>query len=149
MWDRWYLITDEKGNFVTQRQEPKLALVSPTIPPEILEMDPECVPADSFMSTKSIFFFVIFFEPFQNSNFTTAVTAPGLEPLKVPLLPKKSQNKREARVWSWNGHGFDVGKEASDWLSGYLGKPVRLLQFDSGIEFWGKIEHFIWFLNVD
>lgn len=34
-------------------------------------------------------------------------------------------------VWEWSGSAFDEGTEASDWFSSYLGKPSRLVRFNT------------------
>ena len=49
-WDRWFIIVDEKGNFVTQRKDARLAFVTPSIQEDVLLIEPEKVPDNSFMS---------------------------------------------------------------------------------------------------
>lgn len=35
-------------------------------------------------------------------------------------------------VWEWSGSAWDEGHEAANWFSNYLGKPSRLVRFNSG-----------------
>nr|CAD1823194.1 unnamed protein product [Ananas comosus var. bracteatus] len=106
-WDRQWLVVNSKGRAYTQRVEPKLALVE-------IEM-----PSDAFSKG---------WEPTANSYMV--IKAPGMETLKVPLSSKHAVIDGVS-VWEWSGSAFDEGDEASEWFSNYLGKPSRLVRFNT------------------
>ena len=55
----------------------------------------------------------------------------GLQiPLDGSLLEDSS--RRECRCWSWEGPAQDQGSEAAEWLSDFLGAPVRLMRYTGG-----------------
>lgn len=51
--------------------------------------------------------------------------------LKVSLS-KPRQTTDGVSVWEWSGSALDEGDEASQWFSNYLGKPSRLVRFNTG-----------------
>lgn len=53
-----------------------------------------------------------------------------METLKVPLSSKHAVIDGVS-VWEWSGSAFDEGDEASEWFSNYLGKPSRLVRFNT------------------
>lgn len=101
------MVVNSKGRAYTQRVEPRLALI---------EVD---VPADSFNED---------WEPIENSYLV--IRAPGMDALKVPLN-RECAVIPGISVWEWSGAAFDEGSEASTWFSNYLGKPSRLVRFNS------------------
>lgn len=109
-WDRHWLVVNSKGRAYTQRVEPKLALVEVELPIDTFNED---------------------WEPTDSSYLV--IRAPGMDSLKFPL-------NREHRiidgisVWEWSGSAFDEGTEASEWFSSYLGKPSRLVRFNTSLE---------------
>ncbi|CAN8303816.1 unnamed protein product [Cochlearia groenlandica] len=106
-WDRNWLIVNSKGRGLTQRVEPKLALIE-------VEM-PKLAFAEEW-------------EPELRSNMV--VRAPGMDPLKVSLA-KPYKTLDGVSVWEWSGSALDEGEEASRWFTYFLGKPCRLVRFDS------------------
>ena len=64
------------------------------------------------------------------STLPTVLKAPGMEVLKVPLN-RACTVIAGISVWEWSGSAFDEGTEASEWFSSYLGKPSRLVRFDT------------------
>jgi uncharacterized protein YcbX len=60
------------------------------------------------------------------------VRAPGMDPLRVPLLAATSCMMVEASVWTWAGAALDEGNDAAKWFTSYLGKPCKLVRFDTG-----------------
>jgi len=110
-WDRQWLVVNSKCRAYTQRQEPKLALVEVSLPMEAFSEKWEPT-ADSFLTMK----------------------APGMDPLKVPLLQKNREKVENVSMWEWSGSALDEGADAADWFSRYLGKPCRLVQFDTASE---------------
>lgn len=57
--------------------------------------------------------------------------APGMKPLKV-CLNKQCEVVDDITVFEWNGPAWDEGAEASQWFSDYLGKPSKLVRFNTG-----------------
>lgn len=54
-----------------------------------------------------------------------------MDTLKVPLNRAGSVISGIS-VWEWSGAALDEGHEASEWFSNYLGKPSRLVRFNTG-----------------
>ncbi len=62
-----------------------------------------------------------------------AFNAPGMQQLKVPLVPSAPLEKIDhVIVWSWSGPGLLEGPDATRWFTEYLGKPARLIRLDNG-----------------
>ncbi|XP_057820366.1 uncharacterized protein LOC131033219 isoform X2 [Cryptomeria japonica] len=110
-WDRQWLIVNSKCRAYTQRVEPKLALVQVSLPMEAFTEDfkPK---SDTFMTVK----------------------APDMYPLQIPLFQDTFQRIDNISVWEWCGSAFDQGENAANWFSTYLGKPSRLVRFDTESE---------------
>jgi uncharacterized protein YcbX len=108
---QWMVVTAETGKFLTQRQLPKMCLISPTLSMEALLGN--LTPGAALV-----------------------VAAPGMPELKVPLndpaAPVAESSIRRVEVWEWTGNAADEGDEAADWFSRYLGKPVRLVRHIGG-----------------
>lgn len=106
-WDRQWMIVDEAtGKFLSQRQEPRLALIHPLLPAGVLEGAPPS-PTDVLV-----------------------LSAPGAKgEVRVPLAPAQRQPLRRVTVWEWTGDAADEGDVAAAWLSAFLGKPVRLVRY--------------------
>lgn len=110
LWDRHWLVVNSNGRAYTQRVEPKLALVEVELPLYALNED---------------------WEPTVSSYLV--LRAPGMDLLKVPLN-KTCDLIAGISVWEWSGSAFDEGTEASEWFSTYLGKPSRLVRFNTTSE---------------
>ncbi|KAK7289995.1 hypothetical protein RIF29_04084 [Crotalaria pallida] len=110
-WDRQWLVVNSKGRPCTQRVEPKLALVEVELPTEAFDEAWEPT-KDSYMVLK----------------------APGMQPLKI-CLNKHHEVADDVSIWEWSGSALDEGAEASKWFTDYLGKPNRLVRFNSASEF--------------
>eukprot|EP00884_Botryococcus_braunii_P010638 jgi/Botrbrau1/19576/Bobra.0035s0061.1 len=109
-YDRRWVVTNERGRFRTQRDSPKLALISTSLPEEALLGEWGQLPPDAALT----------------------LTAPGMEPLQVPLSPLPRPGVRAVRrvvVWEWEGEAEDEGDEAADWFSDFLGKRCRLARY--------------------
>ncbi|ESQ30907.1 hypothetical protein EUTSA_v10011673mg [Eutrema salsugineum] len=109
-WDRNWLIVNSKGRGLTQRVEPKLSLIEVEMPKHAFEED---------------------WEPEKSSNMV--VRAPGMDALKVSLA-KPEKIAHGVSVWEWSGSALDEGEEASQWITNFLGKPCRLVRFNSASE---------------
>ncbi|KAF5472228.1 hypothetical protein F2P56_008966 [Juglans regia] len=109
-WDRQWVVVNAKGRACTQRVEPRLALV-------VVEL-----PSDAFIEG---------WEPTQSSYMV--LKAPGMNVLKVSLS-KPHETADGVSVWEWSGSALDEGDEASQWFSDFLGKPYRLVRFNTASE---------------
>jgi uncharacterized protein len=98
--DREWLITRPDGRFMTQREEPRLALIETAL------IDRQ-LPGDE----------------------TLRLRVPGGAELEV--LPAAPGRAVEVTVWKDRCAAFDAGDEAAEFLTGYLGSPVRLVRFDA------------------
>ena len=71
--------------------------------------------------------------------------APGMDPLRVPLATAvQSRVVGHASVWAWAGVALDEGSDAAEWFTKYLGKPCKLVRFDTG-----KFECFQIFISIE
>lgn len=91
--DRAWMVVDEAGEFVTQRQLPRMALIQPLL-----------------------------------TSFDMIVKAPGAKPLKLAI--DEVAQPVTVKVWEDTVKAFDMGDEAAQWFSDFLGKTVRLVRFD-------------------
>ncbi|KAF8759257.1 hypothetical protein HU200_010292 [Digitaria exilis] len=105
-WDRQWMVVNAKGRAVTQRVEPSLALVEVDMPPEAFADD---------------------WQPAPDSH--SLIRAPGMSPLKIPLVAAEHATIEDVSVWEWSGSAYDEGAEAAEWFSAYFGKPSRLVRF--------------------
>jgi uncharacterized protein YcbX len=98
--DREWLITRPDGRFITQREEPRLALIETAL------IDKQA-PADLVLRLR----------------------VPGGAELQVS--PTTAGREVEVTVWKDLCAAFDAGEEAAQFLTAYLGSPVRLVRFDA------------------
>jgi len=109
MWDRQWMIADAaSGRFISQRTDPKLALIRPHIPEKYLSEGWKNAPLDAVMT----------------------LSAPGMDDLDVPLSFRAYPSSVPASVWSWHGTALDCGAGADAWVSQVLGRPCKLLRFN-------------------
>ncbi|KAH7679055.1 Molybdenum cofactor sulfurtransferase protein [Dioscorea alata] len=106
-WDRQWLVVNGKGRAYTQRVEPRLALVQVELPEDAFDED---------------------WEPVGSSNLV--IRAPRMDILKIPLK-RTCKVIDGVSVWEWAGSAFDEGDEASKWFSDFIGKPSRLVRFNT------------------
>ena len=92
--DRRWMIVDEDGIFITQREHPPLALVRTKVTESGLRL-----------------------------------TVPGQAPVEIPAIDEGAQVAVE--LWEQPCEAVDQGPLASELLSGYLGRPCRLVQMHS------------------
>jgi uncharacterized protein len=98
--DREWLITRPDGRFMTQREEPRLALIETAL------LDGQ-LPGDE----------------------TLRLRVPDGTELNV--APAASGREVEVTVWKDRCAAFDAGDRAAEFLTAYLGSPVRLVRFDA------------------
>lgn len=91
--DREWMIVTPQGRFLTQREEPRLALVVPRV---------------------------------DDAGLT--LSAPGAADIGVPQALRGAVT--EVTVWRDRCRAFDQGEAVARWLSGFLGREVRLVRFD-------------------
>ena len=98
--DREWLIVRPDGRFMTQREEPRLALIETAL-----------------VGTTDA------------GGGTLRLRVPGGAELRLPL----GLQGREVEVTCWKDScaAFDAGEEAAEFLTGYLGAPLRLVRFDA------------------
>jgi uncharacterized protein len=98
--DREWLIVRPDGRFMTQREEPRLALIETAL-----------------IDTQSA------------GRAALRLRVPGGEELSVPVAAQG----REVEVTCWKDRcaAFDLGEEAAEFLTRYLGAPYRLVRFDA------------------
>lgn len=92
--DREWMIVDETGRFLTQREEGRLALLGTAIAGQSLRL-----------------------------------TWPSGATLSLPLGHEGEQV--EVQVWNSRCLAFDAGREAAEFISGWLGRALRLVRFDT------------------
>lgn len=98
--DREWLITRPDGRFMTQREEPRLALIETAL---IERQSP--------------------------AGLVLRLRVPGGAELQVsPTAPGREV---EVAIWKDRCAAFDAGDDAAEFLTGYLGSPVRLVRFDA------------------
>jgi uncharacterized protein len=64
------------------------------------------------------------------------VSAPGREPLLIPLVSPETKPSRSIQVWSFSGPADDEGEAAAAWWSDYLGRPARLVRWNPDVIRW-------------
>jgi len=55
------------------------------------------------------------------------LSAPGMEPLRLPFEPEDSARRQTVQVWSSVCEAVPVGEEADGWFREFLGVPCRLV----------------------
>ncbi|ARP94750.1 MOSC domain-containing protein [Bordetella genomosp. 13] len=94
--DRRWMLVDDEGRFMTQRQWPAMALIRTALDGGVLRL-----------------------------------TAPGLEPLEVPLDGSElAESVEQVEVWRDTVPARAEHPRASEWLSRFLGRPCRLVKVD-------------------
>ncbi len=104
--DRRWMLVDEDGRFISQREEPSLALV-------VVSASPDSPSPDS---------------PSPDSSALT-VAAPGRPGLRV-AVPGPDAAQLKVTVWSSVLVAAAAGPAADAWFSAYLGRPVNLVYLD-------------------
>ena len=108
--DRRWLVVDSTGRFVSQREEPALALLTAAYP----AAGPDQAAAGESRAPDAII-----------------LSAAGLPPLKV-RAPGADGDPEMVPVAVWGSRvlAAAAGQEADDWLCGFLGRAVRLVYLD-------------------
>ena len=91
--DRAWMVVDQQGQFLTQRELPRMALIQP-----------------------------------QLKHYEMVLRAPGMLALHVALNAVEAAVK--VHVWRDEVAAYDMGATAAQWLTGFLGRPARLVRFD-------------------
>ena len=102
--DREWMIVTPAGQFLTQREYPRMALIG-------------CAVQNSPQS--------------DDGRKALVGAAPGMPPLCVPLADFALRRAdRHVTVWSDACDAFDEGDAAAEWLSDFLHATARLVRFD-------------------
>ena len=96
--------------FLSQRVEPRLALVTATLPPEVLDPSWDGLHLPSGAA-------LVISAPTMHRNLT------------IPLAPPAPLPRLHVGVWEWTGDGGDEGDDAAAWFTEYLGRPARLARW--------------------
>mmetsp|Transcript_70158 Transcript_70158/g.222443 ORF Transcript_70158/g.222443 Transcript_70158/m.222443 type:complete len:300 (-) Transcript_70158:619-1518(-) len=98
-----------EGKFMTQRVNPKLALIEVGLPVEALEGGWGQLPPDAAL----------------------VLTAPGMEPISVQLSRPGGLEAKptSASCWEWEGSCLDEGEEVARWLTEFMGLGCRLVRY--------------------
>jgi hypothetical protein len=99
--DRRWMLVDDRNEFLTQRELPRMALIAPTLLSGRLTLQAPGMPR------------------LRLDDPTTAVGA------------AVGSERRQTLCWDDRCAGFDEGPRVAEWLSGFLGQPARLLRFDT------------------
>ena len=125
----WMIVTEVEGRFVTQRQEPKLALIATKLPETVWLEGSE-----------------------SNADAALTMQAPGMPDIKVrlyeiqqrvssirfsntlcwhqvPLTCAGEPRWLSVRCHDWKGQALDQGQHIADWLSNFLQQRVRLVKY--------------------
>ncbi|PSC71196.1 PITH domain-containing 1 [Micractinium conductrix] len=111
LFDRnWVIVRESNGKFITQRQQPRLALVEVAIVPDAVLQGADLA---------------------AHPDAKLVLRAPGMPELQVPLsvAPAVGKPSVPVTVWDWSGTAADEGDAAAAWLSTYLGLPARLARY--------------------
>ena len=110
--DRRWLVVDGTGRFVTQRAEPALALVTAGY---LCQPPPACGgPASGPLAAGAL-----------------TLSAPGHPVLTVPApAQQRGAEMLWVTVWRSRVRAAAAGSRADEWLSGFLGRAVRLVHLD-------------------
>ena len=124
--DRQFVVVNAAtGKFISGRTSPLLALVSPSLPPSLL--DPSHVSSATAAGAQE-----------GTEGLLMTVHAPGMPDLTIDLTPlidqridhsTKADKLSSVSVWEWKGLGEDQGDEAATWFSDYLKLPCRLIRY--------------------
>jgi uncharacterized protein YcbX len=107
--DRAWMVVDPEGEFVSQRELPRMALIKP-----------------------------------QLKLHEVVLRAPGM--LALHLSIDAVEGPMQVRVWDDVVPAFDMGGIAAQWLTDFLGSPLRLVRFDpdhrrlSSLDWTGGVE---------
>jgi uncharacterized protein YcbX len=97
--DRRWMVVDDRGEFLSQRELPRLALVVPSLRSETMRLH-----------------------------------APGMLRIELPLEVEEDDPTvfRKVSVWDDVVDAIDEGDYVAQWLSDFLGRPVRLVKLAPG-----------------
>jgi uncharacterized protein len=101
--DRQYMIVDETGNFITQREVNAMATIAVTMTPDGLKL--------SARGTHS--------------------SIPNLSIVHQDNPLTSGFTQRAITVWNFSGLGWDLGPATQRWLSTVLQRPASLVQFSN------------------
>jgi len=114
--DRRMMVVTPEGEFLTQREHPKLALITPTLRLRSTE-ERGLAP----LSAKEI------------NNDALTLSAPNFDSIHFAI--QKTGTPTPVNIWkSKDVHAIDQGEESAQWLSDWLGVSVRLVHIDASFK---------------
>jgi uncharacterized protein YcbX len=114
--DRRWMLADEDGRFISQREEPSLALVVVSTTPD--STTPDSTTPDSASPDSA-----------SPDSGALTVAAPGRPDLRI-AVPGPDAPQLKVTVWSSVLVAAAAGAAADAWFSAYLGRPVNLVYLD-------------------
>ncbi len=107
--DRRMMVVTPEGEFLTQREYPKLALITPTLRLRSAPLSAKEMENDSIM-----------------------LSAPNFDSIRFGI--QSSGASYPVNIWKSTGvQAVDQGEESAQWLSDWLGTSVRLVHIADGI----------------
>ena len=112
--DRRWMLVDDRNEFLTQRELPRMALIAPTLLSGRLTLQAPGMPR------------------LRLDDPAAALGAGGGGHAGGGGdVGGGGAARRETLCWDDRCAGFDEGPRVAEWLSGFLGQPARLLRFDA------------------
>jgi len=144
----WMVVDAASGQFLTQRQLPRMALITPSLGDGTLSGALGDGTLSGALSDGTLSGALDGGTSNQRpGDGALTVAAPGQAPLTLPLTGfDLRQPDIAVRVWNHECNAFDAGDAAAAWFSAFLGRAVRLVRFDpahrraSNAEWTGEIE---------
>lgn len=128
------IVTEAEGRFVTQRQEPKLAVIEAHMPDAAFTGGGQAEPDSAAALTLAA--------PGMGSiQVTGDVGLPVIKPrsteillvnasdVQVPLRTQATPAWKHVRCHDWKGDAIDEGDVVAEWLSTFLKQRVRLVKY--------------------
>ena len=127
--DRQFVVVhagSKEGKFITGRTHPALALVTPSLPPSLLDPSKASFQEELMMTIKA--------PGMADLTLDISSLVKSSSHLMSNLDPASQQELSKTElapvtVWEWKGLGEDQGDAASNWFSTYLQVPCRLIRY--------------------
>lgn len=138
--DRFWMVVREDGKFVTQRQNPELALVRLKVQPhEAIMTQPVADPPTLILSAPNMPDLNIqLFRPYAlGSNLNLNPNSNNPTTTARHCCVEASQ----VEVWGWRGLAYSEHDAASDWFSEFLRMPVRMVRYGGDVQHAAAVSH--------
>lgn len=132
----WMIVTEAEGRFVTQRQEPKLAVIEAHMPEAAFVGDGQAE-ADSAAALTLAAPGIGSIKVTGNAGSAVIKLCTTLHRhstvqcsnVQVPLKTQATPAWKHVRCHDWKGDAIDEGDVVADWLSTFLKQRVRLVKY--------------------